>query len=388
MSDVDEKAIAAINASLKEVGDQLKANAEKADKEIKAHKEMSEETRAKVDELLVSQSTLMARLSEAEQGLVEASKGGGSKEKVLSMGEEVAASEVYASFSGEGTIRIGVKAAITGSSVLVQPDRLDGIVPGPARRLTIRDLLAQGRTESNSVEYTRELAFTNNAAETAENTTKPESDITFELASAPVATIAHWLPASKQVLADNAMLASYIDARLQYGVKVREENQLLKGDGTGVNINGIFTQASAYALPGGATTPTTSLDKLRMALLQAELADYPADGIVLNPIDWANIEISKDGQNAYLFANPQNANQPMLWGRNVVATKALDQDDFLVGAFSSGAQIFDREDVNVTISTENQDNFIKNMCTIRAEERIALAVYRTDAFVKGALTIA
>lgn len=388
MSKELEAGIVTIKASLEEVGDQLKASAEQAIKDQKLNKDMNDETKASVDKLLNEQSQLKARLQEAEQTIIEASKGGG-KGKILSLGQQVAASEKMEGFTS-GTARIDVNAAITGgdgSNVLVAPDRLAGIVPQGQRRLTIRDLLAQGTTVSNSVEYTREETFVNNAAETAENTTKPESDITFSLQNAPVATIAHWIPASKQVLSDNAMLASYIDARLIHGLKVREEDQLLKGDGTGVNLNGIFTQATAYALPAGADTPTISIDKLRMAILQAELSDYFVDGIVLNQVDWANMETLKDGDGRYLFGNPHMPVPPMMWGRDVVPTKALAADEFLVGAFASGAQIFDREEATVEVSTENSDNFVKNMCTIRAELREALAVYRASAFIKGSLTI-
>ena len=144
--------------------------------------------------------------------------------------------------------------------------------------------------------------------------------------------------------------------------------------------------ASAYAAPGGVTVANeTAVDRLRLALLQAELAGYPANGIVLSPIDWAVIELLKTTDGAYLFANPQGSIQPRLWGTSVVSTVAMDQGDFLTGAFSIAAQVFDREDANVVISTEDRDNFIRNMVTIRAEERLALVIYRPEAFVKGEL---
>jgi len=382
---------------LKEVGDQLKANAERAQKEIAAHQKMSEETRAKVDELLVKQGELQANLQAAEQVIAKLEAGGGSAARPRSMGEIVAESDEFkaradALARGKGSFTVGVQAAITEDAAsagdLIEPTRVPGVVATPQQRLFIRDLLSWGRTGSNSVEYVKETGFTNNAAPVSENPSagKPESDLTFDLASAPVATIAHWIHASKQVLSDAGMLQSYIDGRLRYGLKLKEEAQLLKGSGVGLNINGLFTQATSYSNPGVNPQNETILDRLRLALLQVELAEYSADGIVLNPIDWAAIELTKTQDNAYLMANPRGVLGPVLWGRPVVATKALSADEFLVGAFQMGAQGWDREDASVTVSTEDRDNFIKNMVTILCEERVGLTVYRPEAFVKGDLS--
>jgi len=127
----------------------------------------------------------------------------------------------------------------------------------------------------------------------------------------------------------------------------------------------------------------TAIDRLRLALLQVALAEYEADGIVLSPIDWAAIELTKTTDNQYLFTTPTGLAVPGLWGRPVVATQAMDAGDFLVGSFQQGAQGWDREDVSVTVSTEDRDNFVKNMVTILCEERVGLSVYRPEAFVKG-----
>lgn len=242
-----------------------------------------------------------------------------------------------------------------------------------------------GRTTSNSIEYVRETGFTNNAAPVSENpqNPKPESDITFELDTDPVATIAHWVRASRQVLSDAPMLASYIDGRLRYGLKLKEEMQLLKGSGVGLNLNGLYTQASIYANPGVVVQAETAIDRLRLALLQVTLAEYDADGIVLSPVDWAAIELTKDKNNNYVFATPTGLAVPGLWGRPVVASKSMDIGDFLTGSFQQGAEGWDREDVSVTVSTEDRDNLVKNMVTILCEERVGLSVFRPEAFVKG-----
>ena len=118
-------------------------------------------------------------------------------------------------------------------------------------------------------------------------------------------------------------------------------------------------------------------------MLQASLALFPANGIVIHPTEWARIELTKTSDGAYLFANPQGVAGPTLWGLPVVATQAMSGDDFLVGAFNMAATIWDRMDTEVLISSEDRDNFVKNMLTVRAEKRLGLAVYRPEALIYG-----
>lgn len=389
-----EQQIEQINASLKTVGDQLKAMAEKADADIKARGTLDQQLRADIDKTLTEQGALQARLATAEQLLAKVQNGGGDAGRPQSVGTMITDSDDFRAYAANprGDFRLSVQAAVTSDTAsagdLVVPQRLPGIQAPGLRRLTIRDLIAWGRTASNSIEYAREKVFTNNAGVVAEGAAKPESNITFEAVQAPVVTVAHWVPASKQIIADVPMLQSYIDGRLRYGLKLKEEAQLLKGSGVGLNLNGIYTQASAYANPGVVVQAETRIDRLRLALLQVELAEYWADGIVISPLDWAAIELTKTKDNAYLFANPRGQELPSLWGRNVVPTQAMDMNDFLVGAFGGAVAVegWDREDVAVAISEHDRDNFIKNMLTIRCEERVGLTVYRPQSFVKGDFT--
>lgn len=391
-----EAQVKELNSSLKGIGDQIKAQAETTQKEIARAGEMQSETRAKVDELLSKQGELQARLQEAEQKLVNASTGGRNQsERQKSAGEMVVGSEqmegVNASFRGSRRVsvpRAAITSAPASGGALVGADRRPEIVMPPERRLTIRDLIAPGTTGSNAIEYVRETGFTNNAAAVAEGGAKPYSELVFELVNAPVRTLAHLFKASRQILDDASALQSYIDARARYGLLTVEEQQLLYGNGTGANLQGLMTLAETYAAPGGiVVTGEQRIDRLRLALLQAELSEFPADGIVLNPIDWAAIELTKDSEGRYIVGQPQEGTAARLWNRPVVATQAMQQDEFLTGAFRLGAQIFDRMDVEILISTENDKDFENNMVTIRAEERLAFAVYRPEAFVTGALTV-
>lgn len=378
-----------VQAALDKVTDQLREHAARAtsDREVQA------KHREDVDQLLAKQSELQAEVQAMAQTVDKIGRGADATAKAArTPGEVFTSADGFEAFAANasGKFKTSVKAAITsgGASAgpLIQPDRIGMILPMD-QRLFLRDLLNWGRTTSNAIEYVQELLYTNNAAPVAELATKPESDLTFEMKSAPVATIAHWIKASKQVLADSPMLQSYINGRLMYGLKLKEEQQLLKGSGVGLNLNGIYTQATAYANPGVTVQAETPIDRLRLAMLQVALSEFDTDGIVLNPIDWAGIELTKTTDNAYLFASPTGQVAPTLWGRPVVATQAMTAKDFLVGAFRMGAQGWDREDANIEVSTEDGQNFVQNSVTIRCEERVGLTVFRPKAFVRGSLTI-
>jgi HK97 family phage major capsid protein len=278
------------------------------------------------------------------------------------------------------------RAAITNTgntvgTTTVAPDLLRA--PG-MRRATVRDLLPSVPTGSNAVQYARETAFDNQADLQTEGSTKAESALTFELETAPIVTIAHFIRASRQVLDDLPLLQNYIDTRLRYGLMLREEAQLLLGSGSGINLEGIYTAADAYSAPAGiSVTAETRIDRIREAIAQLAVANYIATGIVLHPTDWATIELAKEATtNAYLWSKPQVAASPMLWGVPVIATTAIPVDTALVADFQAAAVLLDREAARVDISTEDGDNFVQNMCTIRCEERIGLAVRLPAAAIK------
>lgn len=389
----------------------LKDSLDKRDEEIKA---ALEDLRGKVEgkadpgeiKSLMARLDVMAgkadetskNMQALEQKLARPS-GGGQGPRQKSLGEMVVDDEgVKAMMAGKSlNARIQLKnfelkAAGPVSSdpasagVLVEPQRLPGILAPPDQPLVIRSLLMPGQTSSNAIEYVREKLFINSAAPVAELTLKPQSDITFDMASTTVKTLAHWMLASKQIMDDAPMLASYINGRLIYGLKYVEEQQILLGDGTGQNLLGLIPQSTAYDAALEASLSIASknkMDVLRVAMLQVQLALFPPSGIVLHPTDWAAITLTKDANGNYLIANPQSTVSQMLWALPVVASMSLAQGEFLVGAFRLGAQIFDREQANIAISYEDRDNFIKNAVTIRAEERLALAVYRPQAFVHG-----
>ncbi|EAA2680920.1 phage major capsid protein [Salmonella enterica] len=399
MSEVNE-ILKKVTASIEEATDKFNARAEDALKEAKKSGKLSEETKAAVDKmasefnaLREAEKTLKAAIGELEQHVAQMPLAN-AKHIVETVGQQVISAEALKTFSasveGGKRVSIPVNAALISSGVaegVVEPQRLPGIDTAPKQRLFIRDLIAPGRTSSPAIFWVQQTGFTNKAAVVAENTTKPYSDIAFATKITPVTTIAHMFKASKQILDDFAQLQSTVDAEMRYGLKYVEEQEILFGGGTGVHLHGIVPQASAFSAEFK-VEQQNGIDDLRLAMLQAQLARFPASGHVLHFIDWAKIELTKDTLGRYILANPSGLTGPTLWGLPVVATEAAAfKGKFLTGAFNAGAQIFDREDANVVISTENADDFEKNMISIRCEERLALAVKRPEAFIYGSFTV-
>jgi HK97 family phage major capsid protein len=369
--------------------DAVKAIAEEAKRKAETGERMSEGFKQKADEALIALNELKSQMGDMEQKMA---RRGGQDAAPKSLGEQFVGGDEFKSFTGHqrsgASASMEVKADITTASTgaggvggAIVPNYLAGVKEMAQRRMTIRDLLMPGQTDSPNISYVKETGFTNSAAPAAEGALKAQSDITLADVNTSTKVIAHWFRVSKQTLSDVSQIRSLIDNRLIYGLKYKEEAQLLFGDNTGENLHGIVPQATAYVNPltGG---DSTSIDKIRLMMLQASLAEYPATGIVMHPADWAWIELLKDTTGQYIIGNPQGSIAPTLWGAPVVPTQAMTVDKVLVGAFDMGAQVFDQWASRIETGFQN-DDFTKNKVTVLAEERLALAVYRPEAFIYG-----
>lgn len=391
-----EQLAADIKADHAKATDAVKEIAEQALAEAKKGVESSASLKENADEQLLKMNELTEQITSIEQKLARAKEFDERAKAAKSIGQQfVEAEDVKSLLDSDvkrGKAQMLLKATITSATTdtdgaagaAVEATRLPGVVADPNRRMTIRDLLMPGQMDGSTLEYVQETGFNNNAAPVAEGAAKPQSDIKLALISTTAKVIAHTSKASRQILDDASQLRSYIDGRLRYGLAFKEELQLLSGDGTGQNLLGIIPQATAYS-PAFAPAAETVIDKLRLAMLQAALAEYPATGHVMNPIDWARVETTKDSEGRYIIGNPGGEGPASLWKLPVVETQAIAVDKFLTGAFRLGAQVFDRWQARVELATENEDDFVKNMVTMLCEERLALAVYRPEAFIYGDL---
>jgi len=270
----------------------------------------------------------------------------------------------------------------------------DPIVIPPQRTKRVRELFPTRTTNAAIVEYFRMTGFTNNAQAVGERSNdgtvfveKPQSTFTFVGEQAPVRTLAHWEAAHRNVLADEPQLRSIIDNELMYGLRLQEDAQILNGAGTGENLTGVLqtTGIQTYSWSAGATAPVadTKADAIRRAATLSFLAYYEPTGVVMHPNDWEDIELTKATDGQYLVAiSVALGGEPRVWRIPVVETPAIAEGTALVGAFGTGAQLYDREQANIRVSEQHSDFFVRNAIVILAEQRLALAVKRPEAFTK------
>lgn len=258
------------------------------------------------------------------------------------------------------------------------------IISGAYRKLFVASALPMMTANSNAVEFTRQTAFTNNAAPQAgEGALKAESAFTFELLSVPIQTIAHFVKASRQVLSDSVGLMQFFDTTMRYGLNLELDDQIINGNGVGNNFTGMIANGTEFN--GSLIAGSNKLEMLRQAITQVQQADFEADTIILNPADWGEIEATREGASSgtFIFGMPNQSAAPLIWGAKVIVSNSLAAGKFIVADMPAGAALMIRDNAMVEFFEQDADNVQKNLVTIRAELRAALVISRPQAIVVG-----
>lgn len=255
------------------------------------------------------------------------------------------------------------------------------VVTAPRTPLVIRDLFGAETISGSTLVYLVEGAVQGAPAVTAEGAEKPQihfADPTPKTVS--LAKIACHIKESDEYIDDFPFLASAINGRLLYELGLVEQNKLVTDL---LGTSGIQTGT----IPSGATAADIADAILKAAMDVQDGSGFAADAIVLNPADWYTLRVARDGEQRYYgggFFGAQNV--PNLWGITVCVSTAVAQGTIIVGAFKTCGSVVSKNGVSVEATNTNEDDFVKNLMTIRAEERLALAVRRPAGFKK--LTIA
>jgi HK97 family phage major capsid protein len=405
----------ALKEHLEKASAELKSLVSLQETEIKKHGQVTEKTAQSVDALDKRLSSIMqdveekaARIQELEKKMARPDFS--QDREVKTIGSIFTSSSAYKKAQERGLNSVDsveierkdITSAAASAGGLIDNYRNPEIYKNPDRPMYVRELLNKQPVSDSAVEIMRELVFTNEAGPQFDNDATPKnqlvskkkSNITFEKVVVPVRTIAHYIIASRQVLADAPRLRNYIDGRLVSGLQLEMDAQVLYGDGLTENFTGLFTDA-AISDVGEIATGTTAdklpgamIDHIRKAITECQKFNYTnVNGLIVSPEDWAAIETAKGSDGHYIWASVVMGGEQKIWRVPVIVTNALVTGDFILGDWRMGATLYERESISVRASESHAELFVKNGVAILGEERACLGIELPKAFCKGSFIV-
>lgn len=349
---------------------------------------LPDEIRKKMEADAKAVTELASRFSDMEQKLVDQVRNGDADLKtvgsILARNTEIS-QQVATIKARKGRMQIeGIHArnivSITGIGANASLATID-VQRNQAQelKLALLDLIVWMPVSGDLIPMLRESAYDIMADEVAEGAVKPESNLTFGVENITISVVAHWVRVTKQLLDDMPALASYIEGRLAYGVRLKLEAKVING--TTASFSGLMKVGNSLV----AVPETLAIDTINTAKYQVWGSGITPEAIVLNPVDWGKIEREKSDAGEYLLGTPGGMIQPVLWGLPIVLSSAMTAGKFWLGNLTLGVTGYVRQDVMVELSTEDADNFTKNLVTVRAEMRAGFGVAIPDAQVTGDL---
>lgn len=315
--------------------------------------------------------------------------------KAKTLGQAFTDSKEFKGRNGSKEVRVEFKAneivGVTGvastQAFPVFSQRLSEVFGVARNNLAILSAFSSGTTNSNAIDYLQQVTRTNNAAETEELSSKPQSVLDWDLVTASVRTIAHYVVATEQVLDDEPRLQGLITDDLSVGVQERLQTQLITGNGTAPNLRGILntsgTNNRVHAVSGARFVATdTRGDTIRKMLTDVRLAFGTPNLIILNPADAETIEIQREGAGSGTYLRVYDPALGTIWRVPVLEHSVMTAGTAVAGDFARGAKYYVRQDVTVATGWIN-DQFIKNAFTLRAEMRAAFTVPYPAFFSKA-----
>lgn len=371
----------------KAIAEQLIADAKKSQEEaIEAVKEEAKKAlEAKDEELKGKIEALEAKLQRTNFG--------DRAERIKTMSDLIEAK--FSTTEGEQLLKDFAKGAkgafntdMEASKVLLKPTgnggyvapEMAGIFGVGHDMLHARDVLRVLPTAADVIKF---LRLTPNPDADGiglveEGQTKPDMGYLSEVVSVEVEKIAGLLDISDEMLDDIVGLRAFLAAELPLALYEFEDQYIFK------STNGIYTLAEQWVPNGNVTAESNAWDILVSARTQVSLNKRRATAAFVSPILYQELLINKSDENAYTYPIIIDANGVLRVGTlPIYETNIMEGGEFVVGDFATGAAFWQRKAVNIRYSDEHKDNFAKNIVSVRIEERGAITVYKTDAFVKG-----
>jgi HK97 family phage major capsid protein len=341
------------------------------------------EVRSEVKALAEEFAKINAEVTAVGQKMAEGFKSNEEK-SIVTAGQELVKSDMFTRFvKGDmQRMRVELKNTVLSDSTTVFPLQKPGVIQGDFQPLTIRQVLPSIGVSTNMVNALREESWNNSAKFIGQGTAKPESDITFEQYNVPVETVAHWIKVSNQLLADAPAIAAYIDTRARDGLAQEVDRQLLNGNGATPNLSGLTNSGNFTAY--SAVSDDLLVDAINRAKYQLWAIGRTPDTVIVNPADWGAMERTREGSGTgmYLYGMPGTFAGVNPFGVRVVLSANMTPGKFLIGQLNGSAVVYNRQGATVELGYIN-DDFTKNLVTIRVEERLGLGVERPTGILYG-----
>ena len=278
------------------------------------------------------------------------------------------------------------------SGEVVPADRVPGFKFDPNRPQNMRQIIPNGSTGSDVVRFVKESGYSNGAAAKAEGATLGQTDFDMTATSVNVEKIGTYLRISEEMLADTAQLTSYISNRVPAKLLEVEDDQILGGNGSSPNLNGLYNSGTNFDTSSNgafyqSVDSANEFDVLVAAINQLALSNYKPNYILLNPTDFHKILLLKDSQSRYLKDQVYAGLQPSFMGVPVIINNEVNAGSFLVGDFNS-CQLWIRENLSVSFHREDGTNIRDGFVTVRCQERVALATYLPLGIIDGTFSTA
>jgi len=337
----------------------------------------------RMDEIeTASQKTLSGQTPETFKSALITELKAGALDQITKGGAKAARLELKA--VGDMTMSANFTGVIAGETIVPQ-FKFDASRPNH-----IRELIPIGSTDAQTIRFIKETGSEGGPAATAQGSAVPQLDFDLSATSVNVEKIGTYLRVTEEMMADTPQLASYLSARVPSKVLDQEDAEILNGDGSAPNLDGLFTDGTAFAAGGFALAieSANEYDVLTVAINQLNLANYQPNVIVLNPTDLHKIVLLKSTANEYLKNQIYQGLQPTINGVPVVLNNGVTAGKFLVMDSQRATQLWVRDGLGVEFSREDSTNFRDGFITVKAVERVALTNYETKAIVQGTFSTA
>lgn len=312
-------------------------------------------------------------------------QGNGRQAKTL--GQMFTESENYKAWNRGQSIEVGfddydpkqLKTLMeTGAGWAPENLRIGRVVESAQRRPMVDEIIPSTTTTQAAIVYMEETTFTNNAAETSEGGAYGEGALVYTERSDTVRKIGTFLPVTDEQLADIPQAESVINNRLALMIRLRRESQLLQGDGNAPNLTGFYNKSGIQTQAKGADPVPDAFYKAMTKVRHTGFADPTAH--IMHPNDWQDIRLLRTTDGVYIWGSPSEAGVERLWGLPVIATTAATENTGLTGDFQLYSEIYYKQGIMIKVSDSHSDYFVKGKQAIRADERLALVIYRAAAF--------